>query len=215
MCSPAGWGSRDTAGVVARWMPTSTPTGCSTRRAADRLPRVRASLRAGSARRAADAADGARGANQRCRSADRRGAGPGRRRIVVGLGGSATTDGGRGMVEALGGPGAPSERLAGVELIAATDVEHPLLGPRGAARVFGPQKGADDHTVAVLERRLAAWATDLEASAGRRLARPARRGRRRRAWRRAAGARRPAGVRRRGDRRAHSAWRTIWPPPTW
>jgi glycerate kinase len=88
-------------------------------------------------------------------------------RIVVGLGGSASTDGGRGMVEALGGPRSAQDRLAGVELIAATDVEHPLLGPMGAARVFGPQKGADDRTVAVLERRLAGWATDLEAVAGR------------------------------------------------
>jgi glycerate kinase len=91
-------------------------------------------------------------------------------RIVVGLGGSASTDGGRGMVEALGGPRSAKGRLAGVELIAATDVEHPLLGPMGAARVFGPQKGADDRTVAVLERWLAGWATDLEAVAGRRVA---------------------------------------------
>jgi glycerate 2-kinase len=91
-------------------------------------------------------------------------------RIVVGLGGSASTDGGRGMVEALGGPRSAQDRLAGVELIAATDVEHPLLGPMGAARVFGPQKGADDRMVAVLERRLAGWATDLEAVAGRRVA---------------------------------------------
>jgi glycerate kinase len=91
-------------------------------------------------------------------------------RIVVGLGGSASTDGGRGMVAALGGPQTAKDRLAGVEVIAATDVEHPLLGPMGAARVFGPQKGADDHTVAVLEQRLAAWAADLEALAGRRVA---------------------------------------------
>ena len=75
-------------------------------------------------------------------------------RIVVGLGGSACTDGGRGMVEALGGLCTARTRLAGVELIAATDVEHPLLGPMGAARVFGPQKGADPDTVAVLEQRL-------------------------------------------------------------
>jgi glycerate kinase len=45
--------------------------------------------------------------------------------------------------------------LAGVELIAATDVEHPLLGPMGAATVFGPQKGADPDTVRVLEQRRA------------------------------------------------------------
>jgi glycerate 2-kinase len=90
-------------------------------------------------------------------------------RIVVGLGGSATTDGGRGMAEALGGLQRARDRLAGVELIAASDVEHPLLGPTGAARVFGPQKGADDHTVALLERRLTAWATELDAVAGRRV----------------------------------------------
>ncbi len=88
-------------------------------------------------------------------------------RIVVGLGGSACTDGGRGLVEALGGLDSAQALLAGVELIAATDVEHPLLGPMGAARVFGPQKGADDDTVLVLERRLAGWAEELDAAAGR------------------------------------------------
>lgn len=88
-------------------------------------------------------------------------------RIVVGLGGSGCTDGGRGLVDALGGLSTARDRLAGVELIAATDVEHPLLGPMGAAAVFGPQKGADPDTVAVLERRLADWATDLNAVAGR------------------------------------------------
>jgi glycerate kinase len=93
------------------------------------------------------------------------GTGPGH--IVVGLGGSATTDGGRGMVEALGGLTAARELLAGTELIAATDVEHPLLGPMGAARVFGPQKGADPDTVEILERRLGDWAGKLDAAAGR------------------------------------------------
>jgi glycerate kinase len=58
-------------------------------------------------------------------------------------------------------------RLAGVDLIAATDVEHPLLGPMGAAHVFGPQKGADLTTVDRLEARLADWAADLEAATGR------------------------------------------------
>lgn len=91
----------------------------------------------------------------------------GARRIVVGLGGSASTDGGRGMIEALGGLRAAIARLANVDLIVATDVEHPLLGPRGAAHVFGPQKGADLATVAVLEERLTGWAADLEAAAGR------------------------------------------------
>ena len=91
----------------------------------------------------------------------------GARRIVVGLGGSGCTDGGRGMVEALGGLTAARTLLDGVELVAASDVEHPLLGPRGAAAVFGPQKGADPATVAVLENRMAAWAEDLTAAAGR------------------------------------------------
>jgi glycerate kinase len=93
----------------------------------------------------------------------------GARRIVVGLGGSSCTDGGRGLVEALGGLGRARELLAGVELIAASDVEHPLLGPMGAARVFGPQKGADPDTVVTLERRLTDWANELGCAAGRRV----------------------------------------------
>jgi len=92
--------------------------------------------------------------------------GSGARTIVVGLGGSACTDGGRGMVEALGGLPAARRALAAVRLIAATDVEHPLLGPSGAARVFGPQKGADATTVELLERRLQEWAALLEADGG-------------------------------------------------
>jgi glycerate kinase len=88
-------------------------------------------------------------------------------RIVVGLGGSACTDGGRGMVDALGGLETALTRLSRVELIAATDVEHPLLGPMGAAHVFGPQKGADPATVDLLEVRLTEWAADLEAATGR------------------------------------------------
>jgi len=104
-----------------------------------------------------------RGVGQLIAAAVRAGAG----RIVVGLGGSACTDGGRGMVEELGGLEAGRKLLAGVELIAATDVEHPLLGPMGAATVFGPQKGADPETVRVLERRLSDWAVELNAAAGR------------------------------------------------
>jgi glycerate kinase len=88
-------------------------------------------------------------------------------RIVVGLGGSSCTDGGRGMVDELGGLTAGRRALAGVDLIAASDVEHPLLGPMGAARVFGPQKGADPDTVRILERRLTDWAAELDAAAGR------------------------------------------------
>ncbi|MDD7940490.1 glycerate kinase [Actinomycetospora lutea] len=103
-------------------------------------------------------------------------------RIVVGLGGSACTDGGAGMLAALGavavddhghplpdGGGALAgvtrlvglpgvrERLAGVELVVAADVDHVLTGPEGAAAVFGPQKGADEDTVAALDAALATW----------------------------------------------------------
>jgi glycerate kinase len=88
-------------------------------------------------------------------------------RIVVGLGGSASTDGGRGLIEELGGLRTAARRLAGVELIAACDVEYPMVGPWGAARVFGPQKGADPATVAALEDRLMRWAGELDATAGR------------------------------------------------
>ncbi|MFZ4373362.1 MAG: glycerate kinase [Mycobacterium sp.] len=91
----------------------------------------------------------------------------GARTIVVGLGGSSCTDGGRGMVEALGGLPQAARQLSTLELVVATDVEHPLLGPRGAARVFGPQKGADEPTVMLLENRLTEWAAELEAAAGR------------------------------------------------
>lgn len=88
-------------------------------------------------------------------------------RLVVGLGGSACTDGGRGLVDELGGLPAARRRLADVELIAACDVEYPLVGPWGAARVFGPQKGADPDTVGVLEERLELWARELDGAAGR------------------------------------------------
>lgn len=94
----------------------------------------------------------------------------GAQRIVVGLGGSACTDGGRGLVDALGGLAEARDRLAAVELIAASDVEHPLLGAMGAAAVFGPQKGADAATVAALEQRLAAWSVELADAAGRDIA---------------------------------------------
>ncbi|HEX7322186.1 MAG TPA: glycerate kinase [Mycobacterium sp.] len=91
----------------------------------------------------------------------------GAERIVVGLGGTASTDGGLGLVTELGGLEVGRRRLAAVDLIAACDVEYPLLGPWGAARVFGPQKGADAGTVTTLERRLAAWAVKLDDAAGR------------------------------------------------
>ncbi len=91
----------------------------------------------------------------------RHAAAAGARRIVVGLGGSATTDGGRGALEALGGVDAARARLQGLDLIVASDVDNPLLGAAGAATVFGPQKGADEVTVRALEERLRAWVGTL------------------------------------------------------
>ncbi|MBV9098531.1 MAG: glycerate kinase [Frankiaceae bacterium] len=84
------------------------------------------------------------------------------RRVVVGLGGSATNDGGRGAWEVLGDAPLP----AGVELVAATDVGNPLLGPNGASAVYGPQKGADRAMVLDLDDRLRAWADDVEGRLG-------------------------------------------------
>ena len=94
----------------------------------------------------------------------------GARRLVVGLGGSATTDGGAGLVDELGGPEAAARLVRDVEIVVASDVENPLLGPLGAAAVFGPQKGADPDTVELLEKRLAEWASVLSGIAGRDIA---------------------------------------------
>lgn len=71
----------------------------------------------------------------------------GAQRIIVGLGGSATTDGGLGAVDAIGS----SARIAGVNIEVATDVNTLFVD---AARVFGPQKGATPAQVAFLEARL-------------------------------------------------------------
>lgn len=71
----------------------------------------------------------------------------GAQRIIVGLGGSATTDGGLGAIEAIGSPA----RLLGVQIEVATDVTTTFVD---AARVFGPQKGASPAQVAFLEARL-------------------------------------------------------------
>jgi glycerate kinase len=69
--------------------------------------------------------------------------------LLVGVGGVATVDGGAGMRAMVG------DALRGVRLRVACDVRNPLLGERGAARVFGPQKGADAAAVVELEDRLA------------------------------------------------------------
>ncbi len=89
------------------------------------------------------------------------------RTIYVGLGGSSCTDGGRGMVGALGGLTAATRKLRDIALIAATDVENPLLGASGAAQVFGPQKGADDALIDRLDELNRQWAAVLKREAGR------------------------------------------------
>jgi glycerate kinase len=71
-------------------------------------------------------------------------------RVVVGVGGTASTDGGAGLREGLG------QLPAGVSLVAALDVDNPLCGARGAAAVYGPQKGATAADVELLEDRLQA-----------------------------------------------------------
>jgi glycerate kinase len=83
--------------------------------------------------------------------------------VTLGIGGSATTDGGRGMLDALDGA-----RLADVDLEIACDVSNPLLGPDGAAAIYGPQKGATAEQVRELDERNARWADELEAATGRR-----------------------------------------------
>lgn len=111
----------------------------------------------------------------------------GAKRVVLGVGGTATTDGGAGLVQALGarlidstgyelppGGGALTRLgkldlsrlrdLSDVEFLLASDVDNPLLGPNGAAAVYGPQKGASPDDVKVLEAGLERWATMAEAT---------------------------------------------------
>ena len=78
----------------------------------------------------------------------------GARHFLIGLGGTATCDGGEGMLQV---PGL-REALQGCTLELLCDVDNPFIGPRGAARVFAPQKGASPASVEVLERRLEALA---------------------------------------------------------
>jgi glycerate kinase len=108
-------------------------------------------------------------------------------RVLIGLGGSATTDGGLGLARALGfqffdgdgrqfpiSPGTLGslsriERPSSLrlpEIIAACDVQNPLLGERGASRVYGPQKGADARAVEILENSLSRLADVCAASLG-------------------------------------------------
>jgi glycerate 2-kinase len=85
--------------------------------------------------------------------------------VTLGIGGSATTDGGFGLLHALL---ADARELKDVDLEVACDVDNPLLGPRGAAATYGPQKGATPEDVDLLDARNAAWADELEAREGRR-----------------------------------------------
>ncbi|MBA3778178.1 MAG: glycerate kinase [Chloroflexi bacterium] len=117
--------------------------------------------------------------------------GLGVRSLVLGLGGSATTDGGSGILTALGArfldaagddlpPGGASLRqldsvdlsgiapvLSEVHLTVASDVTNPLLGELGAAAVYGPQKGAKEAEIALLDAALERYATVLEHATGR------------------------------------------------
>ncbi len=112
------------------------------------------------------------------------------RRILLGIGGSACTDGGAGLVSALGGRviGADGSEiedgggaLAGVqeldlsglhpglaeaEIVVACDVDNPLTGPNGAAAVYGPQKGAGPDDVVRLDGALTRWADIVSAAVG-------------------------------------------------
>ena len=112
------------------------------------------------------------------------------REVVIGLGGSASTDGGAGLVTALGArildargrpvpPGAAGllvaarldlgplrELMTGVTVTLASDVDNPLLGPDGAAAVYGPQKGTGPADVELLETALTRWADLVAATTG-------------------------------------------------
>jgi len=112
-------------------------------------------------------------------------------RIVCGIGGSATNDGGAGMIQALGAkllkadgtpvsPGGAGlleldridlsgldPRLAQVELLIACDVDNPLCGPRGASAIYGPQKGATPEMIALLDKALGHMADIMARDVGR------------------------------------------------
>lgn len=112
------------------------------------------------------------------------------RKIVLGVGGSACTDGGAGLLQALGArlldasgndlaPGGAAlasidsldlsglhPRLASSELLVASDVDNPLYGEHGAAAVYGPQKGASPDQVALLDQALRRWASVVAGVAG-------------------------------------------------
>ncbi|WP_202889254.1 glycerate kinase family protein [Actinopolymorpha rutila] len=110
----------------------------------------------------------------------------GARRLVLGLGGSGTNDAGAGLLAALGATAQPAgalasggaalaevtdldleparARLAGVEVLAASDVDNPLLGLRGATNVFGPQKGVAEERRIPLDAALERFADQADRS---------------------------------------------------
>ena len=79
------------------------------------------------------------------------------RRFLIGLGGSATNDGGMGMISADGF----LERARGMKFTVACDVDTPYIGAHGASRVFGPQKGASEEDVEILEERMRGYALKI------------------------------------------------------
>jgi glycerate kinase len=113
------------------------------------------------------------------------------RKIIVGLGGSGTVDGGAGMARALGvrfldrrrreiAPGGGAlgtlakidlarldKRLKETEVLVASDVDNPLTGPKGAARVYGPQKGATPSMVKRLDKNLSNYASIIKRDMGK------------------------------------------------
>ncbi len=114
----------------------------------------------------------------------------GAERLIIGIGGSATNDGGAGMIQALGGrlldnsgseigPGGGAlsqlasidvsgldSRLRNVKLEVACDVDNPLTGPKGATAVFGPQKGATADMLDVLDQNVSHFADMTEKELG-------------------------------------------------
>jgi glycerate kinase len=111
-------------------------------------------------------------------------------RLIVGIGGSATNDGGAGLAQALGyrlldaqgaelppgggcldrldriDPSGRDPRLAGVSVEVACDVANPLCGPQGASSIYGPQKGATPDQIATLDRNLAHFARIVKRDLG-------------------------------------------------
>ena len=156
------------------------------------------------------------------------------REVILGIGGSATTDGGFGMLEALSMDYAPradgamargipetltavdlhdlDADLSNIRMSVACDVSNPLLGPTGAAAVYGPQKGATPDLVALLDGRLARFADLLEPRIGLADARPGRAGCRRGRRGRVRAARDPGPA----SRASHCgpAWISSWRRPT-